>query len=102
MTENVSLTAYWMHDILQISEPITIDRHAWRLVQYREVGGGGHGETPTIVVDYEWREVDDVFVRWRQARKWPSYDADDVEHRGLPSSLRKLHEACPWAAPSRE
>ena len=32
------LTAYWMHDVIRISEPLTIGKHAWRLVQYRGLG----------------------------------------------------------------
>ena len=35
MAETKPLTAYWMHDVIRISEPLTIGKHAWRLVQYR-------------------------------------------------------------------
>ena len=30
MAETKPLTAYWMHDVIQISEPMTIGKHAWR------------------------------------------------------------------------
>lgn len=57
-------------------------------------------ETPTIIVDYEWRRIDERFEYWRQARAWPRYDFNDGQYRGLPRTLRKLDAACPWAHPS--
>ena len=102
-------TAYWMHDVIRISEPLTIGKHAWRLVQYRGLENryvideatriGQVVEMPAIFVDYEWRRLDERFEDWRQARDWPKYDFNDGQHRGLPRSLRKLYDACPWAHP---
>ena len=34
MAETKPLTAYWMHDVIRISEPLTIGKHAWRLVRW--------------------------------------------------------------------
>ena len=109
MAETKPLTAYWMHDVIRISEPRAIGKHAWRLVQYRGVENryvideatriGGFVEMPAIFVDYEWRRLDERFEDWRQARDWPKYDFNDGQHRGLPRSLRKLYDACPWAHP---
>ena len=31
MAKTKPLTAYWMHDVIRISEPLTIGKHAWRL-----------------------------------------------------------------------
>ena len=63
MAETKPLTAYWMHDVVRISEPLTIGRHAWRLVQYRgsesrytvdeTAGIGWVVEMPVTFVDYE-------------------------------------------------
>ena len=100
MAEKIPRNAYWMHDVLRVSEPITIGRHAWRLVHYRKMGRGGRVE-PTLYVDYDWQDLDDGLQRWRQACSWPGYDVD-AEHRGLPQELRKLYDACPWAHPPRE
>ena len=76
MAETKPLTAYWMHDVIRISEPLTIGKHAWRLVQYRgsesrytvdeTTGIGRHVEMPAIFVDYEWRRLDERFEDWRQ------------------------------------
>ena len=111
MAETKPLTAYWMHDVIRISEPLSIGKHAWRLVQYRgsesrytvdeTTGIGRHVEMPAIFVDYEWRRLDERFEDWRQARDWPKYDFNDGQHRGLPRSLRKLYDACPWAHPAQ-
>ena len=67
MAETKPLTAYWMHDVIRISEPSTIGKHAWRLVQYRGLENryvideatriGRFVEMPAIFVDYEWREA---------------------------------------------
>ena len=51
---------------------------------------------PAIFVDYEWRRLNERFEEWRQARDWPKYDLNDGQHRGLPRSLHKLYDACPW------
>ena len=112
MAEPKPLTAYWMHDVIRISEPLTIGKHAWRLVQYRdttsryvadETTGIRHlVEKPAIFVGYEWRRLDERFEYWRQAREWPKYDFNDGQYLGLPRSLRKLYDACPWAHPSLE
>ena len=109
MAETKPLTAYWMHDVIRISEPKTIGKHAWRLVQYRGVENryvideatriGRLVEMPTIFVDYEWQRLGERFEDWRQARDWPKYDFNDGQHRGLPRNLRKLYDACPWAHP---
>ena len=63
---------------------------------------GRYVETPTVFVDYEWRRIGQPFEHWRQARDWPSYDFDNGQTRGLPVTLRKLYDACPWAHPSGE
>ena len=112
MAEPKPLTAYWMHDVIRISKPVTIGKHAWRLVQYRDTtsryvidettGLSRLAETPAVFVDYEWRRFDERWEHWRQARDWPKYDFNDGQYRGLPRSLRKLYDACPWAHPSRE
>ena len=109
MTEPKRLTAYWMKDVIRISEPRTIGKHAWRLVKYHctenryvtdEVSGvGRYIEAPAICVDYEWRRLDERFEYWQQARDWPKYDFNDGQYRGLPRTLHKLYDACPWAHP---
>ena len=81
MAQPKTLTAYWMHDVIGISEPITIGKHAWRLVQYRDTtsryvtdettGTRRLVETPAVFVDYEWRRLDESFEHWRLARDWP-------------------------------
>ena len=111
MPQPKQLTAYWMEEIIRISEPYTIGKHVWRLVQYRGTenrwvvdetsGVGGFTQVPTIVSDYEWRRLDERFEDWRQARQWPRYDFNNGQTRGLPISLRKLYDACPWAHPPR-
>ena len=109
MAETKPLTAYWMHDVIRSPEPLTIGKHAWRLVQYRGLenhyvideatGIGRLVEMPAIFADYEWRRLDERFEHWRQARDWPRYDFNDGQHRGPPRSLRKLYDACPWGPP---
>ena len=98
-----------MHDVIRISEPMTIGKHAWRLVQYRDTTSRYVTdetteirqlvETPAVFVGYQWRRLDGRFEDWRQARDWPKYDSDDGQYRGFPRSLRKLYDACPWAHP---
>ena len=109
MAEPKPLTAYWMHDVIRISEPMTIGKHAWRLVQYRDTtsryvtdettGIRRLVETPVVFVGYEWRRLDERFEDWRQARDWPRYDFNNGQTLGLPITLRKLYDACPWAHP---
>ena len=94
MAETKPLTAYWMHDVIRISEPLTIGKHARRLVQYRGLENryvideatriGRLVEMPAIFIDYEWRRLDERFEDWQQARNWPKYDFNDGQHRGLP------------------
>ena len=110
MTELSGGSAY--ENVIRTSEPRRIGKHAWRLVQYRgtelrfvgdKTGGKGrYVETPTVFVDYEWRRLDEPFEYWRQARDWPRYDFNNGQTRGLPVTLRKLYDACPWAHPSHE
>lgn len=38
MTEQRDGSAYWMEEIIRISEPYRIGKHEWRLVQYRKHG----------------------------------------------------------------
>ena len=45
MARKIPLTSYWMHDVIRVSESLTIDEHAWRLVQYGRVGRGRRDET---------------------------------------------------------
>ena len=60
MAETKPLTAYWMHDIIRISDPRTIgkrcstqgSRTATSLTKGR--GSGRLMKMPTIYVDYEW------------------------------------------------
>ena len=40
---------------------------------------------------------DEPFEHWRRARDWPRYDFNNGQTRGLPVTLRKLYDACPWA-----
>ena len=112
MTEPKPSSASAYENVIQISDPHKIGKHEWRLVQYRGtyqryVGDGTKGkgryvETPTVFVDYEWRRLGQPFEHWRQARDWPSYDSDNGQTRGLPVTLRKLYDACPWAHSSGE
>ena len=109
MAEPKPLTAYWMHDVVRISEPMTIGKHVCRLVRYRDttshyVTDEATGirqlvETPTIFVGCEWRRLDEPFEHWRQARDWPRYDFNNGQTLGLPITLRKLDDACPRAHP---
>lgn len=92
MTERVPRNAYWFHDVLRVSEPIVIDGHRWRLVQYRKMGSGRRAE-PRVYVDYDWQKPTDLLQRWHQACDWPG---------ALPPGLRALHDACPWARPPHE
>lgn len=107
MPEPNDYTSYWMKAILRISEPMTIGKHEWRLVQYRDTstdyvtdeasGVGRFVDVRTTFVGYEWRRLGERYEYWRQARDWPKYDFNDGMYLGLPRTLRKLYEACPWA-----
>ena len=110
MTKPSGGSAY--ENVIRTSEPRRIGKHARRLVQFRVteqryVGDeprstGRYVETPTVFVDYEWRRLDEPFECWRPAREWPRYDFNNGQTRGLPVTLRKLYDACPWAHPSHE
>ena len=105
MTQPSRDSAY--ENVIRTSEPRRIGKHEWRLVQFRGIelhyvgdetsGKGRYVETPTVFVDYEWRRLDEPFEYWRQARDWPSYDLNNGHTRGLPVTLQKLYDACPWA-----
>ena len=89
----------------------TIGNHAWRVVQCRDTtsryvtdettGTRRLDQMPAVALGYEWRHLDERFEDWCQARDWPKYDFNDGQYLGLPRSLRKLHDTCPWAHPSR-
>ena len=97
-------------ELIQISETLTIGRHAWRLVQCRgsesrytvdkTTGIGGLVEMPAIFVDYEWRRLDERFEHWRQARDWPRYDFNDGQHHGLPRRLAQAPRRVPMGPPA--
>ena len=92
--------------IIRISEPMRIGKHEWRLTLYqpRDPAYG-------VVVGYEWRRLDRRgFVRrtragsytvpgdlWMRHTDWPHYDTDNGQTGGLPKTLIKLWERCPWA-----
>ena len=91
--------------ILRQSEPMKIGKHEWRLTLYRSP----HHDRPLI--GYEWRRTDGRPIRrrcpggdyrldgstWMRDRDWPSYNHNDGEWGGMPRTLRKLWERCPWA-----
>lgn len=91
-------------EIIRISEPMRIGKHEWRLTQYRD-------RTYGVVVGYEWRRLDRRgFVRrncagcytlpgdlWIRHTDWPRYDTNNGQTGGLPKTLVKLWERCPWA-----
>ena len=108
MTEQKSDSAYWMEDIIRISDPYKIGKHEWRLVKYRgtgtryvvdkSTGVGRLVDEPRVFVEFEWRPLNEPFhYWWRQHCEWPRYDSDNGQTLGLPLTLRKLYEACPWA-----
>ena len=100
-------SAFWMEDIVRISDPMRIGKHEWRLVLYRatstryeldpEQGRRVRTERLRRFVDYEWRRCERDPEHWRRARDWPRYDFNDGQYSGLPRTLRKLWESCPWA-----
>ena len=86
-------------EIIRSSQPMTIGKHEWRLTQYRHREYG-------ITSGYEWRRLNEIpgFPPdfWRRDTDWPRYDCYDGQDRGLPKTLRKLWEQCPWAHRRRE
>ena len=113
MTEQKSDSAYWMEDIIGISDPYKIGKHEWRLVKYRgtgtryvvdkSTGVGRLVDEPAVFVEFEWRPLNEPFEYWwRRACDWPRYDSNDGQTLGLPLTLRKLYDACPWARSSDE
>ena len=91
--------------IIRQSEPKRIGKHEWRLTLYRSE----HHERPLI--GYEWRRADRSPIRrkcprgvyfldgstWMRDEDWPSYNHNDGQSAGMPRTLRKLWEQCPWA-----
>ena len=91
--------------IIRQSEPKRIGKHEWRLTLYRSE----HHERPLI--GYEWRRADRSPIRrkcpggvyfldgstWMRDEDWPSYNHNDGQYAGMPRTLRKLWEQCPWA-----
>ena len=100
-------SAFSMEDIVRISDPMRIGQHEWRLVVYRgsttqhereaETDLTVGTEVPCHFVEYEWRRFAPYPEQWRKARDWPHYDINDGQTLGLPRTLRKLWERCPWA-----
>lgn len=92
------------HRIERVSEPMRIRGYDWRLVLYwgRGCGFDEDGrlmETTTLLVGYEWRCAGAWGGRmpWQRDVDWPRYDSHNGETAGLPRTLRKLWERCPWA-----
>ena len=106
------VSAFWMKDIIRISDPMRIGKHEWRLVLYRgtsrrykldpDQGRGTWIDRPCRFVDYEWRRYEPDPEHWRRAQDWPRYDFNDGLYSGLPRTLRKLWESCPWAHDLRD
>ena len=82
------------YDILLVSKPMKIGKHEWRLVKVRGKYGIHAGQ---IYVEYEWRDPRCYDSRWIEANRWPRYDFNNGMTGGLPKSLRKLYDVCPWA-----
>ena len=59
-------------------------------------------DEPAVFVEYEWRRLDAPFGHWRRARDWPRCDFNNGQTLGLPATLRKLYDVCPWANPGHE
>ena len=82
--------------IMRHSEVMQIGRHEWRLTLYRHPRYG-------VLVGYEWRTPTLSYAphlgpgRWRRDEEWPRYDANDGQYAGLPRTLKKLWQRCPWA-----
>ena len=92
--------------IIRQSEPTRIGKHEWRLTLYHS----DRSDRPLI--GYEWRRMDGAPIRckcpidayyyldgstWMRDQEWPSYNHNDGQYDGLPRTLRKLWEECPWA-----
>ena len=98
-------------EVEQVSEPMTIGRHDWRLTAYwaqsqeyvgeqeaQEDGTGaaGYRTVERRFTGFEWRRAGDGGP-WCRDTEWPRYDADNGETAGLPRTLRRLWARCPWA-----
>lgn len=90
------------HRIERVSEPMRIRGYEWRLVLYWGRGCGFDGErlveTTTLFTGFEWR-YDGGFhdAPWQRDVDWPRYDSHNGETAGLPRTLKRLWERCPWA-----
>ena len=105
MMESRSAFSFAGNRIIRQSEPMRIGKHEWRLTLYRS----DHHDRPLI--GYEWRRADRSPIRrkcpggvyhldgstWMRDQDWPSYNHNDGEYAGMPRTLRKLWEQCPWA-----
>ena len=83
------------------SGAMRIGKHEWRVVAFWHPGmeardGGGWDEVEKLCIGYEWRRAG-TGEDWREDREWPRYDAHKGETAGLPRTLLKLWERCPWA-----
>lgn len=88
----------------RVSEPMRIGKHEWRLLTFWmpaiEYTGTGpdYEEIERRFTGYEWRRAGFPFdADWRKHEEWPRYNPDNGTTAGLPASLRKLWERCPWA-----
>ena len=85
-------------EILEISDPFRIGKHEWRLTLYRTREG-------KVYTGYEWRKPAVRIMGtefppdfWRRDVDWPRYDLNDGLYAGLPKTLLRLWERCPWAS----
>lgn len=82
-------------DIMRQSDPMRIGKHEWRLTFYR-------GLLRQHYVGCEWRPIPRPpypASSWARAEDWPRYDHNSGFIGGLPKTLRKLFDKCPWACP---
>ena len=89
-----------------VSPSMTIGKHEWRLVTYwgkalhYDEASGKWNEHEQRYVAYEWRPKEDGALGpddWQRDVDWPRYDSDNGQTAGLPATLRKLWDQCPWA-----
>lgn len=86
----------------RLSEPMVIGKHEWRLVLYwypcmeYDEATGKYVDVERQVVGYEWRPAAGAWD-WRRDVEWPRYDSDNGQTAGMPRTLRKLWDRCPWA-----